>query len=143
VTLRFLLDTNVLSEPRRPRPDPAVVERLLALADAVAMPAPVWHELLFGVWRLPASPRKNALAAYLREVLEPSIPILAYDQAAAEWHARERGRLEAQGKATPFIDGQIAAIAAVNDLVLVTANTRDFRLFRGLRLEDWTKPHRG
>jgi predicted nucleic acid-binding protein len=42
-----------------------------------------------------------------------------------------------------MLKAEIAAIAAVNDLVLVTANPRGFRLFRGLRLEDWTKPHRG
>ena len=53
------------------------------------------------------------------------------------WHAVERARLEAAGKTTPFIDGQIAAIASVNDLVLVTANKADFRGFRGLRVQSW------
>jgi tRNA(fMet)-specific endonuclease VapC len=37
----------------------------------------------------------------------------------------------------PFIDGQIAAIASVNDLVLVTANKADLRGFRGLRVQSW------
>ena len=38
---------------------------------------------------------------------------------------------------SPFVDGQIAAIACVNDLVLVTANKVDFRGFKGLRVEGW------
>jgi tRNA(fMet)-specific endonuclease VapC len=35
------------------------------------------------------------------------------------------------------VDGQIAGIAATNDLVLVTFNLRDFEIFQDLKLEDW------
>jgi len=66
-----------------------------------------------------------------------SLPILAYDAAAAAWHASERARLQAAGKTSPFVDGQIAAIAKVNDLTLVTSNHQDFAHFEELRLEDW------
>jgi tRNA(fMet)-specific endonuclease VapC len=65
------------------------------------------------------------------------MPALAYDARAAEWHARERVRLEAAGRPMPYADGQIAAIAMVNGLTLVTANVRDFRRVDGLRVEDW------
>ncbi len=65
--------------------------------------------------------------------------VLPYDQMAAEWHAAERARLGAVGLTPPFVDGQIAAVAHVNDLTLVTANTRDFAHFEGLRIEDWTR----
>jgi tRNA(fMet)-specific endonuclease VapC len=37
----------------------------------------------------------------------------------------------------PFVDGQIAAIALVNDLVLVTGNLRDFAAFASLKMENW------
>jgi tRNA(fMet)-specific endonuclease VapC len=70
-------------------------------------------------------------------VVLASFPILDYGRAAAEWHAVERARLEAAGKTPPFVDGQIAAIASVNDLVLVTANKTDFRGFKGLRVQNW------
>lgn len=65
------------------------------------------------------------------------MPILDYDRRAAEWHASERARLMAAGRTPPFIDGQIAAVARVNDLTLVTRNQRDFRWFEGLRMERW------
>lgn len=65
------------------------------------------------------------------------MPIIPYDKAAAEWHARERSRLERSGKSTPFADSQIAAIARVNDLILVTANRSHFDSFEGLAVEDW------
>lgn len=67
----------------------------------------------------------------------PALPILPYDAAAAEWHADERVRLEKAGTPRPFIDGQVAAIARVNGLVLVTANVKDFRFFDALTVEDW------
>ncbi len=66
-----------------------------------------------------------------------SFPILEYDSAAAEWHAAERARLEKAGETPPFVDGQIAAIASVNYLVLVTANEADFRRFNGLQVQSW------
>ena len=73
--------------------------------------------------------------------LRPSvITILPFDQRAAEWHASERARLGGIGLTPPFVDSQIAAVAFVNDLTLVTANTADFSNFDGLRVEDWTQP---
>ncbi len=41
--------------------------------------------------------------------------------------------------AGPFRDGQIAAIAYVHNMVLITANPRDVKNFEGLRLEKWTR----
>jgi len=93
---------------------------------------------MFGCGRLPRSRRREAIERYLEDVLSTSVPILDYDRAAAEWHARERLRLVARGKTPPFIDGQIAAIAQVNDLVLVTASKSDFRGFSGLQVQSWT-----
>ena len=63
--------------------------------------------------------------------------VLDYTNTAAEWHARERARLVARGQTPPILDGQIAAVAAVNDLTLVTFNVRDFNRFEGLRVESW------
>ena len=65
------------------------------------------------------------------------MPILPYDSVCAVWHAAERERLERIGLTPPFSDGQIAAIAAVNHLILVTFNTEDFANFAGLRIEAW------
>jgi len=114
------------------------MRRFRANQAEAAIPSLVWHELLFGCLRLARSRRREAIERYLEEVVSPSFPILDYDRAAAEWHASERARLEASGKPRPFIDGQIAAIAAVNDLTLVTSNISDFRAFRGLPVRSWS-----
>jgi tRNA(fMet)-specific endonuclease VapC len=44
------------------------------------------------------------------------------------------------GKTAPFVDGQIAAIAHVHGLVLVTTNIRHFESFTRLMTENWSKP---
>jgi tRNA(fMet)-specific endonuclease VapC len=137
VTGSFLLDANVLSEPLRPRPDPLVVERLRLHRGGIATCAPVLHELIFGYCLLPESRRRQAIQQYVTESVQRTMPILPYDATAAEWHAAERARLVAAGLTPPYLDGQIAAIAAVNRLILVTANQADFRHFHGLQIEDW------
>jgi tRNA(fMet)-specific endonuclease VapC len=137
VSLQYLLDTNVVSEPLRPKPRTAVLRRLRLHNGEIAIAAVVWHELLYGTRRLPPSHRRQTLETYLEEVVRASMPILEYNSAAAEWHANERARLAAKGQTPPFGDGQIAAIAAVNDLTLVTFNDADFKRFEGIRVLTW------
>lgn len=137
MSLRFLLDTNVVSEPVRPDPDAAILERLREHRHEIAIAAPTWHELLFGLRRLPPSRKRQALERYLREAVEAGIPILPYTREAADWHATQRARLVTAGRTPPWIDSQIAAVAVVNRLVLVTANWDDFVQFEGLELADW------
>jgi tRNA(fMet)-specific endonuclease VapC len=45
--------------------------------------------------------------------------------------------LEDEGTPAPFVDGQIAAIAQVNDLILVTLDADDFERYHDLQLETW------
>jgi tRNA(fMet)-specific endonuclease VapC len=137
LSVRYLLDTNVLSEPLKAVPDASVLAHLDQHAGAVATASTVWHELLFGVSLLPKGRPRSTAERYLQNVIAPNIPVLGYDTAAASWHAQERARLSLLGRTPPFVDGQIAAIAAVNGLTLVTHNTRDFAEFRELSLASW------
>jgi len=102
----------------------------------IATCAIVWHELRYGASRLPASKKRCAIETYLEDVVRAALPILPYDAESAAWHARERARV---GRPPPAADGQIAAIARVNELVLVTANARGFRRFEGLWVQDWSR----
>ena len=136
MAFRYLLDTNVLFEATRPVPDQGVLDRLVREGDRVATAAPVWHEIEYGVLRLPAGKRRRAIDAIVQRITR-SVVVLPYDQAAARWHARERAHLSRSGKPPPFVDGQIAAIAAIHRLVLVTRNVRDFSSFAGLEVESW------
>ena len=135
--LRYLLDTNVISEPLRPQPNARTLARLRQHQGKVAIATVVWHELWYGCERLPPSARRNAIEHYLVQVVAATLPILPYDEPAALWQARERARLVALGRTPPFADGQIAAIAHTNQLILVTFNTADYADFAGLSIEDW------
>jgi tRNA(fMet)-specific endonuclease VapC len=137
VTPRYLLDTNVISEPLRPAPNQAVLEHLREHQAEIAIASVVWHELWYGCYRLPTSTRRTVIEAYLKDVVARTIPILSYDQRAAVWHAQARARLTQIGRMPPFADGQIAAVAATNGLSLVTFNRDDYASFHDLRLEEW------
>ena len=143
MTLRYVLDTSIVSNPIAQRPDPAILKRLDEHGSECAIAAPVWHELVYGCRRLPRGERRAALEAYLRDVVRGAFPNLPYDEPAATWHADERARLESLGQTPPFVDGQIAAIAQVHGLTVVTTNEKDFSGFKNLVVENWSqKPRR-
>jgi tRNA(fMet)-specific endonuclease VapC len=140
VNLRYLLDTSVVSSPVSKKPSPEILKRLETDGQDCAISAPVWNELTYGCHRLPRGKRRAALETYLHDVVLASFPVLAYDEAAARWHGVERARLEGLGKPAPYVDGQIAAIAYVHELTLVTVNIKDFTRFKDIDLENWAKP---
>jgi tRNA(fMet)-specific endonuclease VapC len=139
VTARYLLDTSIVSSPIAKVPHSEVLKRLEVHGHECAIAAPVWHELTYGCQRLPRGRRREAIETYLQDVVLASFPVLAYDKTAAHWHGIERARLEGLGKPVPYVDGQIAAVAYVNELTLVTVNVKDFARFKGIEVENWSK----
>jgi len=137
VSLLYLLDTNVASEATRPSPRELVLQKINRYDGQLAIASVVWHELRYGLELLPRSHRRDRLERYLNDDVLAKMSILNYDDDAAEWHARERARLTVRGQTPTFADGQIAAIAAVHNLTLVTFNVEDFGRFEGLRVESW------
>jgi tRNA(fMet)-specific endonuclease VapC len=137
MNLRFLLDTNIISEPRKRNPNAAVLAKLKQYDGAVGIASVVWHEVWFGCRHLPQSHRRREIEGYLINVILPTMPILPYDAEGAKWHASERVRLSSIGQSPSFVDGQIAAVASTNNLILVTRNITDFENFADLSLENW------
>lgn len=134
--LKYLLDTNVVSELMRPAPNPIIVKRIDLYRSEIAIASIVIHELLYGCLRLPESKKRQSL---LNSITESALskPVIDYDSEAAQLHAQERARLSKIGKTLAFADGQIAGIAASNDLILVTNNVADFQYFKNLKIENW------
>jgi len=133
----FLLDTNVLSEPLKPSPNAGVLEGIRRQAGRIATASICWNEMWYGCLSLPRSKRRDVVEAYVAGFLRAVLPILPYDAHAAEWHATERSVLTSAGMPPPFLEGQIAAVAYVNGLTLVTRNLADFRSFRKLAVVNW------
>ena len=135
--MRYLLDTNAISEPFRPAPSDAFLRRLKEHKSSAAISVITWQELVSGAARLPRGRRREALERY-HALVRTSFPMLAFDEAAATWAGREDARLARGGVAVSCEDLQIAAIAAVGGLTLVSADSA-FRRFSDLTVVDWTK----
>jgi tRNA(fMet)-specific endonuclease VapC len=135
--ITYLLDSNILSEPARLKPDESVLQQLVEHDGEYATASIVWHELVYGCELLAASKRKKQLQSYLAMLLANGLIVLPYDQAAADWYAKERARLQRQGLTCAYADGEIAAIAVSQNLTLLTRNTKDFDSFQNLALENW------
>jgi tRNA(fMet)-specific endonuclease VapC len=135
--MRYLLDTNIISEPFKLDPNAQVVAKLQEYGGDLAIASVTWHELKYGYYRMPTSRRQQQLETYLNLTVRPNLPIINYDEQAAEWFAKERARLMSLGKTPSLPDGQIAAIARVNGLILVTRNISDYKEFIDLYIENW------
>ena len=135
--VRYLLDTNILSEPVVARPNAFVLEQIRANGTSLAIASVTWQEILYGMFLLPAGKRRDQIEDYLYRRIRPAVPIISFEERAAQWQAEQRACLRQAGKPPSYPDSQIAAIAAVNDLVLVTRNIGDFADFQGLQTENW------
>lgn len=133
----YLLDTNILSEPLVRLPHAGVMSHIQRHSEKIAFSVISWQEMLFGMYRLPEGKRRQQIKEYLFHRIRGALPILAFDKAAAEWQAEQSAKLVAKGLTPAYADTQIAAIAACNNLVLVTRNVQDFESFSGLYLENW------
>jgi len=115
MSLRYLLDTNILSEVIKPNPSLSVLARINQHKFELATASIVVHEFVFGYLRLSTNSKRRAnLKTYIDQVILNTLPIFPYDTTAALWHSEQRALLTTQGKTPPFADGQIAAIAKVN-----------------------------
>jgi predicted nucleic acid-binding protein len=130
--MKYLLDSNVVSEPAKASPNAAVVTWLDSNELDCAVSTITLAELRYGIERLPEGKRRRQLErdfAFLRQDLGSRV--LAFDEAeAAEWGRyaarleRELGR-DAQRK-VGIKDSQIAATALAHRLTVVTRNTGHF-----------------
>jgi toxin FitB len=136
--MSFLLDTCVVSESTKERPDPGVQSWIRATAAAnLFFTANTFGELKFGVERLPKGAKRDRLHVWLEEFIHdtPAARIICFDRDIALIWAGLRIR----DPSTKLEDAQIAATALAHGLTLVTRNVRDFA-FAGLPVfNPWSK----
>ena len=123
----YLLDTNVVSELRRPRPHKAVLNWIEAVpADRLFLSAVTAGEIQAGIERTREQDKAKAaeLESWLGRVID-GYGILPMDVAAF----REWARLKHRQSDSLFEDAIIAATARVHRLTVVTRNVRDFHEF--------------
>lgn len=129
--MSYLIDTNIISELTRPKPDRRVVHWFDNVTDsALYLSVLSLGEIRNGIERLQKSQRKERLMLWLEQELPAWFEhrLLPIDAGVADrW-----GRLLAEsGRSVPAIDSLLAATAIHHDLRLVTRNVSDFP-FSGL-----------
>ena len=136
--MNYLLDTNVCialingtSSLARRRYIQATRDKIIPQTSSI-----VTHELWYGVAK---SGRVVQNANRLTAFLTSAVAVLDYSAQDARAAGEIRADLERQGKRIGEYDTLIAGQAFARNLILVTANTREFKRIKGLTVEDWTR----
>ena len=134
--MNFLLDTNVVSEWAKPRPDSGVVAWFAnADEDRVFISVVTLAELRHGIERMPVGARRERLDDWLTEQVPARFEarLLPVDAETANSWGRVMARGQAAGRPVGTMDAFIAATAERHALTLVTRNVSDFDAL-GVRL---------
>lgn len=125
--MKFLLDTNILSEVRKPKPHGGVLAWFTAYSSVgFATPAIALFELQMGAEKLrQQDPLRAAAFDFWVGRIAGGSNVLPFDAAAA----RETARLLQKRPMVLMADAMIAATARVHGLTVATRNTKDFEQF--------------
>ena len=137
----IVLDTNVVSEPLKPRPDGAVLHWLDRQAPATLYLTTISQaELLAGVPALPAGKRRTELQSVLNNEFVSLFAdrILVFAERSAATYAQVVSAANAAGNPINFADAAIAAIAIEHNFMLATRNARDFKGTSVKLLDPWS-----
>jgi predicted nucleic acid-binding protein len=136
--VKLLLDTNVLSEVTKPRPDARVLQWLDALDEDRSFISIVSiAEIRRGVALMDQGRKRDALAAWLADDLPQRFEhrVLLVDAPIALAWGDLMGHAKRRGRGLSSMDGLIAATAIAYQLTLATRNIKDFEDF-GIELVD-------
>ena len=140
--MSFLLDTNVISEWVKARPNRGVVAWLAAVdEDRVFISVVTLAELRYGVERMTTGSRRNQLTQWLLEELPLRFEgrVLSINHIIADIWGKIVARSEAAGRPIGAMDAFIAATAEVHDLTLITRNVSDFETSINAIINPWAE----
>jgi len=127
--VKYLLDTNVISEAVRAKPESRVVRWLRENEKLIALDAIVLGEIAYGIQVLPSGQKREKLELWFRERVS-SLVCLPWDRESALCWGALMGRLKANAATMPLKDSFIAASAIRHRLTLATRNIADFHSAR-------------
>ena len=123
----WLIDTDILSERARKRPDTRVLAWLEENAADVYTSSHTIGEIQAGIGFLPDGAKKRALQAWLNGLMDAMEGrILNFNTSVAMVWGRQEAEFKRKGCPMPMPDSFIAATARRHNLVIVTRNVADF-----------------
>jgi predicted nucleic acid-binding protein len=131
MTTQYLLDTCVLSEFVKPKPERKVVDWLNSVdPEAVFLSAVTIGEIQFGISNKPPSNRRTELEVWLNEALPQQFGgrVLALDAATFVTWGKMTAEQKRKGETQSVMDALIASVALEHKMVLVTRNVGDFKV---------------
>lgn len=124
----YLIDTNVISETARKKPDPRVLAWIGQL-PSVVLPAVAVYELASGIQRLPSGEKRAFLEEWLAELLGSGCDVLPFDREAGLAGAALEAEARHDHRTIETRDLFILAIAKSRGLGIATRNVAHFRGF--------------
>jgi len=137
----ILLDTNLVSEPWKPNPNPQVVAWIDAQAvETLYLSAVTVAELRFGIAAMPAGKRRKVLNERLERDLLPIFTgrVLPFDLQASLAYAELMSKAKLAGQSINMADGYIAAIAAARGLSVASRDVTPFHAAGVPIINPWT-----
>jgi len=139
--MRWLLDTNIISQATKPSPSPALLDWMAGQAnETLCIATLTLAEVRRGILQHPPGKRRDALEGWFHGPEGPQRlfagRILPFDETAALIWARWMALGNTSGRPRSALDTMIAAVAEANDCVVVTDNEKDFpgvEIFNPLR----------
>ncbi len=138
--MAWLLDTNVISETTKPRPNRSVIDWIEArAASELFLSSQTLGELVRGARKHKDSKRRNQLELWIAQDLSQQFEgrILVFDGPAAVVWGQLMGDGDRNGRTPSAADAQIAALAIRHQMILVTRNEKDFSRFDLELLNPW------
>lgn len=132
----YLLDTNIIIYFLRDS-ESTVIRKIQAISpEELAVCSIVKAELFYGA----AKSNNPVKSRKIQEAFLSHLVSFSFDDQAVDFYAQIRSNLEKKGAPIGGNDLMIASIALANNLILVTANTREFSKVNELIIENWTVP---
>ena len=138
--MAFLLDTNIVSETIKPRPEPRVVDWLETQVSAeLFLAAQTIGELVRGARKVKEDTRRERFERWIEQDLAQQFEgrVLPFDGPTAALWGRLMGDGDRAGRTPVAADAQIAAVAIHHQLTLITRNVKDFEHFDLKLLNPW------
>ncbi|MCI5167010.1 MAG: type II toxin-antitoxin system VapC family toxin [Candidatus Electrothrix sp. GM3_4] len=138
--MKYLLDTCVLSELVKKKPDQRVVKWIASIEESkLFISVLTIGEIHKGIEKMPKSKRREMLLQWVDEDLQERFRgrTIPFDlQAAAVW-GKMQAKAEMSGKTIPIIDGMIAATAITHNFAVATRNISDMEASKAVLVNPW------